>query len=662
VEGLRIQTPAPAFDLSGSDARILDRYCLPPRITAATLEVRNIPDRMKLEAAPQHEPSGLRMQIFSAVVLVVLCLLGARLVQMQLLDQDRYDEEAFGNAVRPKVVEPARGLIYDRNGVLLVDNQPTYSLSVTPRYFDQANLPLLARLLNVEEEVVRRRLIQAAQHSRFQPSVLFTEIPFESFGRIQEQMWRLSGISFEISQQRRYHGPPRAAHALGYVREVSERQLDQMRAQGYRMGDVVGQTGVEQVYETVLRGRPGRSLMLINTHGMEVRPYQGGANDIPPQSGHELHLTIDARVQALAESLMVNKRGGIVALDPRTGGIISMVSMPDYDPGGFAGRMTQEFVDHVYDLNRTAPLRPLFNRAVQMHQPPGSTWKVWMSLWGLQEGLITENTRLHCGGGYSLGGRFFRCMGNHGSISVRDAIRVSCNTFYYRLMNDSFGGRRMDLTKFSEWANRFGFGTMAPMDFPDQSTGLIPDSSYFNRVFPAGWGPGYTINLGIGQGNMGVTPLQLARGTAAVANGGYLVDPHVVMYQVDPDTGERIEPPHRRRPIPIDERHFRTVQEGMEMATTAGTGRRVSLEQQGILIASKTGTAENPHGRSHSVFVAYAPADDPQIAIGIIVEQAGFGGVVAAPIASLMIEKYLTGTIVREDLMRQALTQRSEGM
>jgi penicillin-binding protein 2 len=614
---------------------------------------------MKLDTSPQQkEPTGLRMQIFAGLVIVVFGLLTARLVQMQLLEQDRYDQEAFGNAVRPKVVEPARGLIFDRNGRLMVDNQPTYSLSVTPRYFDERQIPLLAHLLGVEDSLLEVRYRRAIQHSRFQPSVLFTELPFESFARVQEQSWRLTGIRFDIGQKRRYHGPVNAAHVLGYVREVSERQLDQMRPQGYRLGDVIGQTGVEQVYETVLRGRPGRSLMLINTHGMEVRPYQGGANDIPPQSGHELHLTIDARVQALAESLMVNKRGGIVAIDPQTGGIIAMVSTPDYDPEGFAGRMTQEFVDHVF----RNPMQPLFNRAIQMHQPPGSTWKSFMALWGLQEGLVTENTRLYCGGGYSLGGRFFRCMGSHGSISMRDAIRVSCNTYFYRLMNDSFGGRRMDLDKFSQWANRFGFGTMAPMDFPDQSTGLIPDSSYFNRVFPAGWGPGYTINLGIGQGNMGTTPLQLARATAAIANGGTLVDPHVVLFQIDPDTGERIEASPRHRQIDIRPEHFRVVQEGMEMVVTAGTARRVSLEAMGITMGAKTGTAENPHGRSHSVFIAYAPAENPQIAIGTIVENAGFGGVVAGPISSLLMEQYLTGRVTRDDMVRQMLALRSEGM
>jgi len=612
---------------------------------------------MKLEAGQPRESSGLRMKIYVGLVVLVISLLGAQLVRMQLLERDQYTEEALGNAVRPKVVEPARGLVYDRNGILLVDNQPTYTLSVTPRYFDTAQLPRLARMLGVTDSAMARRYEAAVQFSRYRPTELFTEIPFEAFARIQEEAWRMSGISFEIGQKRRYHSEAHASHVLGYVREISERQLELRRQEGYRLGDLVGQSGLESSYETVLRGRPGRSLVLVNTHGMEVAPYRGGEDDIPPQSGYELHLTLDARVQALAESLMVNKRGGIVAMDPQTGGIIAMVSAPDYDPAGWTGRMSQDFVDHVF----RNPLQPMFNRATQMHQPPGSTWKVWMSLWALEMGMIDENTRLTCGGGYSLGGRFFRCMGNHGSISVRDAIRVSCNTFYYRLMNDQMRGRRMDLTTWSQWARRFGFGTLSPMDFHDQSTGLIPDSSYFNRVFPAGWGPGYTINLGIGQGNMGTTPLQLARGTAAIANGGTLPYPHVVAAQVNPDTGERIVPNHRGRPLPVDPRNIRIVQEGMEWVVEAGTARRSGLSHVELTSAAKTGTAENPHGRSHSVFVAYAPAENPRIAIGAIIEQAGFGGVVAGPISSLLMEQFLTGTIARPEMVEQLRAIRSEG-
>ena len=610
--------------------------------------------KKKPDVTQPPERSGLRLRIFVAVILFVLGMLGFRLVQMQLLDRAQYSDEALANSVEQKVVQPARGLIYDRNGVLIVDNQPTYTVTLTPRYFERAKLPLLAELLGMPDSLVAAKYREIVAYSPYKTSILFKDIPFAAFARVKEENWRLPGVGFEIEQRRRYHDQVRASHALGYVREITESQLSQMGQQGYRLGDIVGQAGIEREYETVLRGRPGREFVLVNVHGMEVQPYQEGTADIPPQSGFELHLAMDAKVQALAESLFVNKRGGAVAIDVETGGIIAMVSAPDYDPTRFAGRMSQQFVDYIY-RNES---KPLFNRATQMYQPPGSSWKPFMAAVALAEGMITEDTRLHCGGGYVLGGRLFRCHGGaHGNIGVVDAIRVSCNTFFFRLMNDRINGKRMDLDTFSNWAHRFGFGTLAPIDFPDQSPGLIPDSSYFNRIYPAGWGPGYTINLGIGQGNMGATPLQLARFTAAIANGGRLVTPRLVDYQIDPDTGQEIRPTHRGREIPISDEDLAIVQRGMELVVEAGTARRAQIE--GIGVAGKTGTAENPQGEDHAVFIAYAPTDNPRIAVGVIVENAGYGSTTAAPMASLMIEQFLTGEVKRPDLIRFTQAQRS---
>src|SRR5690606_34364962 len=390
---------------------------------------------MKYAPTTSKEEVRLRLRIFTLLTLAVLGALVLRLGQMQLLDRERYQMEAEGNAIETKLVRPARGYIYDRNGQLLVDNRTTTSVLVSPRYFDPANLPLVAELAGVPDSLVRARWDEIVARSAYQTDVLLEDIPFAAFGRLKEAQFRLRGLTFREDQQRRYHTPPRLAHVLGYVKEIDADMLAAMREQGYRMGDMVGIAGIEREYEPVLRGRVGRELVLVNVHGMEVQPYEGGVHDVPPMSGVGLRLTIDAATQALAESLFVNKRGGVVMMDVRDGGIIAMASAPDYDPNVFRGRMTQADVDYLY----RNPDKPLMVRATQSYQPPGSTWKPFMALVGLQEGLIEEDTRLICGGGYVWGGRLYRCHGGaHGAITVKDAIRVSCNTFFMRTMNDTF--------------------------------------------------------------------------------------------------------------------------------------------------------------------------------------------------------------------------------
>ena len=618
-------------------------------------------------ATTARDDARLRFRVFAALVVGVVAFLGARLVQMQIVDREEYATEAEGNAIETKIVRPARGYIFDRNGILMVDNETTVSVTVAPRYFDEADLPLVAELASVPFERVERRYAEIVERSAYQEDVLLENVPFWTFARLQENQYRLRGISFREDQQRRYHGPARLTHALGYVNEIGADELDEMREQGYRLGDRVGKTGLEAEYEPVLRGRVGREFVLKNVHGMEVESYEGGAQDVAPQSGTGLVLAVDSKVQALAESLFVNKRGGAVMLDVKTGGIISTVSAPDYSLSIYEDGFTQQEVDFLY----RNPEKPDFNRATMAETPPGSTWKPFMAAIALQEGMITPETDLYCGGGYVLG-RLYRCHGgSHGNIAVRDAIRVSCNTFFFRLMNDTFqtaeGPKRMDLDMWGDWAHRFGFGQLAPIDIPNQMPGLIPDSSYYDRVYPAGWGPGYTVNLGIGQGNMGVNPLQLARYTAAVANNGTLVTPHLVLAQIDPATGVRREPARpRARQIPIEPRNFAIVREGMmDVVEGAGTARRARIPEFGefpkILVAGKTGTAENPRGKDHSVFIAYAPADDPQVAVGVIVENIGFGGTTAAPIASLMIEQYMRGQTTRPDVIQFVRGQRSVG-
>jgi penicillin-binding protein 2 len=575
----------------------------------------------------------IRVRIYAGVVLTVFLILGVRLAQLQLVDPE--SAAVAGNAVRERPVEASRGAIYGQEGTLLADNQPIYTIRLTPRYFDPSKIPLLADLLRVPDTTVDRKLKEAREWSAFRPSRSFREVSFETFSRVQEHLYELPGVSHEIELRRRYHTDAHLAHALGYVREIDDASLTRLDDQDYRPGDYVGKTGLEHAYESALRGRRGSKFVLVNVHGTEVMPYKNGTKDEPPVGGYDLHLSLDTDVQVLAESLFVGKRGAAIALDPDNGEIISFVSKPDFSPSIFSRSVS----DAAWDSLRSLPEDPLYNRATQSGFPPGSTWKPFMSLVALETGLLTKTKKLDCPAGYRFGNRVFKNHGgqDEGMISVQKAIEVSCNTFFYQLME------KMPLGTWHEWAKELGFGQKVPLDAAEQSRGLIPDSSYFDRVYGR-WTEGYLINLGIGQGDMSVTPLQLARYAAALGNEGTLPTPHFVRKMVHPQTGEvrrpDLPPP---KEIPIDSTHFETVQQGMHRVMTDGTGQWVQIP--GIKSAGKTGTAQNPHGEDHSLFILFAPYEDPEIAVAVAVENAGYGATAAAPIASLMAEQHLKGEI-----------------
>ena len=578
----------------------------------------------------------IRVRIFIGIIVVLLGILGLRLAQLQIVDVEEYTGESRSNAVREKRVQPARGAVFDRNGILVVDNEPTYTVTLTPRTFATENVQLLARLLEVPDSLVIAKLQEARRHSSFQPSRAFREVPFDIFSRVVENLYRLPGVFYEEEFKRRYHTGATAAHALGYIREITENELRRLREKGYRQGDLIGKSGIERNYEGYLRGRLGSELMMVNVHGLEVKSYQDGVHNLDPLSGFDLHLGIDAGVQAIAESLFVNKRGAAVALDPNTGAIIAMVSKPDFNPSLFSQSVDQE----TWNYLNTSPEKPLYNRATMNLLPPGSTWKPFMALMSLQEGNITATQRVNCPGYHPFGGPgLFRDMQAHGSIAVQEAIQRSCNTFFFEMM------MRTDEDTFAKYAHMFGFGEEAPTDILEQTPGLIPDSAYFNRVYPRGWTAGYSINLGIGQGDMGVTPLQLARYVAALGNKGKLVAPHLVTKLEHPETREVVYPTlPTPRDIPIKEEYFDIVRGGMKRVMEAGTGYYHQIP--GISSAGKTGTAQASGNRKdNSVFIMFAPFDDPQIAIAVEVENAGFGATAAAPIASFMAEKYLTGSV-----------------
>ncbi len=580
--------------------------------------------------AQQH----LRVRVFAVVVIFITVLFLARAAQLQLIDTEVYTGTSRKNSIHTRLIEPARGVIYDRDGRLLVDNEPTYTIRITPVFFDSTKTPLLADLLRVPPKTVRKRLKEARDWSLYKPSRAFWEVPDTVFARVQENLYRLPGVDYIVDEKRRYHGV-RASHVLGYVKEISRQQLDRMESDGYRLGDRIGQAGVESAYDSTLRGHRGREFKLVNVHGQEVGSYRNGQEDIPPESGPDLHLTIDAELQTMAESLFVNKQGAAIAMDPNTGEILTLLSSPDYDPSVLAGKVTGD----VWSRLQQDPKDPLFNRATMSQQPPGSTFKPFMALVGLEEGVITRNTEIYCPGYYTYRGHVFQCHGEpHGSVTVQEAITESCNTFFFSVM------MRLNFQQWHDWGEMFGFGHRINTDLPKQAPGILPDSAYFDRTYGEGkWTRGYLVSLGIGQGNVGVTPLQLAQYAGALANGGTLYPPTMVRKIVDTQTGA-IRRPDLSAPqtVPIEPEYMKTVREGMRALVM---DKGVFLRWNGPPAAGKTGTAQNPHGEDHAWFIGFAPYDDPEIAVAVLVEHGGFGAEVSAPLAGLMIEKYLNGKI-----------------
>ncbi len=605
-----------------------------------------------------------RFLLFCSAVVFVLSVLSFQLFRLQVTERQGLSEIARGNALRDIRVLPARGLVYDRNGTLMVQNMPTYTISLASRYFDRTRIPLLAEHLGVPESVVSLRLEEAQEHNPYRLYPSFTNVSFEQYSRILEDSYWLPGVGWEIKHRRHYSTNVRASHALGYIGEVNREELNAIDQQSdsslYRQGDFLGRTGVERGYEPWLRGIPGVARRWVNVYGLEIMSYAQGQGDQPPRGNYDLHLTLDYRVQELAESLFVNKRGAVVALDPNDGGIIALVSKPDYPlemfNEGIQSDAWQVLVNH--------DEQPLYNRATMNLMPPGSTWKPFMALLALSEGLLGdegEEATIFCPGYHPFGqGRFFRCLDVHGHKNVVQALQNSCNTFFFELAH------RMDLDVFKTYANRFGFGVEAPTDLREQTAGFIPDSAYFNRTGRY-WGKGSIMNLGVGQGDMGVTPFQLARYAAALANGGTLHAPHMVSHLVEPETNERIKLPAISDPshLGIDTAYVNLVRRGMRLVMEAGTGRASQIP--GIPSAGKTGTAQAPGNfTDHSVFIMFAPFDHPRIALAVQCENTGGGSLCAAPIASLLAEIYLKREIPpswQTDIrMQRALSATSESL
>lgn len=579
------------------------------------------------------------IKILQIIVAAGFLILIGRVFHLQILDHETYEPLSMQNSLRMEVVNPARGLIFDRNGTILVENQPIYSITITPSRFKEETIPKLSRILRVEKEDLKKRVSEAQNYSWHRTSRLFTEVSFEIFSAVQENAWQLPGIGHQVESKRYYPAGVKAPHIIGYLREASREEY--LASDRVQLGDKVGKSGIERVYEDYLRGDLGTHYLKVNAFGQSLGTYDNGSLNVSPQKGADLITTIDADLQKLAEDLMKGKSGGVVAIDPQTGGILSMVSSPQYDLEKLSGRIDNDYWQKI----NTDPSRPLFNRAISNRQPPGSTFKPFMGIIGLHLGLVTPQTEIYNPGAYYRG-RAYGDMADPGNYDLEEAIAKSSNTYFFWMI-DRIASRGM-LNTWSKLIKDFGIGLVNNIDLPSERSGIVPDSTYMNSTFgERRWGIGDIMSLGVGQGMVSASPLQMAVAAASLANGGYRVRPHIVQAIRDPDGTIQYTNPEMEKIEWMKDEYIEAVKPGMKRVVTEGGGRYY-VNIPNIEMAGKTGTAQNPHGEDHGWFIAFAPADNPQIAVAGLMENAGFGSITAAPVVSLIVEKYLTGEIDRQ--------------
>ena len=584
-----------------------------------------------------------RISLYFFLLLGATGIFIARLFYIQLIDE-RYTLNAANNAQRIEKVFAPRGVMLDRNGQVMASNQIAYDVEATPRLMKDVDTVRLAFLLGEEVDRLKRSLRKAKVYSPFRPSAILRGLTANDYARIQEEISFYPGIQLRRRILRKYITPT-GGNVLGYVSEVNDYLLS--KKPEYEMGDYIGISGIEASYEENLRGRAGRRYITVDNLNRDVGPLQGGKYDQKPVPGENLTLTLDATLQAYGELLMSGKRGSIVAIEPQTGEILALVSAPNYDPNALVGRYRSRNYSRLYtdSINK-----PLYDRGILAEYPPGSPFKVLNALIALQEGVVSPATQYTCIDGYHFGRLHVGCHCKAGTLDLRGSISKSCNNYHCQILKktlDKYPTASQGLDQWNKHVTSFGLGQFLGVDLPTGRKGFVPNGAYYNRVYRTDrWKSPTVISLAIGQGELVVTPIQLANVAAAMANRGYWYTPHVVRQvgsnPVDPEIF------HFKHMTTIDPEHFDVIIQGMADVFESGTARASRLE--GLPMAGKTGTAENPHGQDHSIFMAFAPVDNPKIALAIIVENGYWGSRWAAPIASLMMEKYIHGQISRPAL------------
>ena len=569
-----------------------------------------------------------RTTIISTIIVISAALLGFRLFQMQILNKTSYEDKATDNSIKSIEQIPLRGVFYDRNLKLLVNNVPAYTLRITPSDYDKKLNTILETILEVDSGYISNILYQYKNFSKYLPIKIKRGISFDAVAWIEENSLYLPGVDYIVEMHRGYPGGINASHIFGYLKEISPKRLDEENDY-YNQGDNIGNTGVEKTYEKKLRGIKGSNFVIVNSRRKVIDAFNNGSEDIPAVKGNDLILTIESNTQRVAEEEFQGKKGALVAIDPATGDILALVSAPEFDLSEFSYITSKDYLKTLYN----DPGKPLFNRATTSIQSPGSTYKILCAIAALDMGVITTSTTFNCTGGVTYG-RLFKCHGVHGKVNVITAIEKSCNSFFYQLIP------KIGIDNWAKYSRMFGFSSLTGIDIDEENPGLIPDEEYYKKRYGPEWPRSIMLSLSIGQGEVSVTPLQLAQYTALIANNGKSYQPHLVKSIVYESNNKVVDLKYKALNVDIDQNIFDIVKEGMYLVVH-GEGTATWLRYSEYKISGKTGTAENPHGDDHAWFIAFAPSDDPKIAIAVLVENVGFGSTHAAPIAKKVIEAYL---------------------
>lgn len=587
-----------------------------------------------------------RKYVIGGFLIVIVLIYILKLFELQVCD-GKYKENADSNAFLRKTLYPSRGLMYDRNGELIVYNQPAYDVVMIPRDVQPFDTADFCSTLQISREVFDQRMADLKNprknpnYSSYTQQTFMTHLSAQDYGRLQEKLYRFPGFYIQKRILRQYNHIA-AANVLGNIREVNAREIENDTY--YRPGDYTGDLGIEKSYESYLRGQKGVEILIRDAYGKIKGKYDNGNQDIAPISGKDLKLSLDIKLQEYGEQLMKNKVGAIVAIEPSTGEILALVSSPSYDPTLLIGRARGKNYKRLFNDTRR---KPLFDRAIMAAYPPGSTFKPTQALILRQEGIVSLSTMYPCYHGFICGRLKVGCHGHASPISLKPALQTSCNAYFcwgFKHMLDRHSKYGTTANAFEIWKKHLvsmGYGYKLGVDLPGESRGFIPNSAFYNKAYGEGhWVANTIISVSIGQGEVLATPLQIANLCATIANRGYYITPHVVKEIVGVGLPHRL---HEKHHTTIDKKYYSDVVEGMRMAVTGGTCRQAAFSD--VEVCGKTGTAQNPHGKDHSAFMGFAPMNNPKIAICVYVENAGFGATFGVPIGSLMMEKYLKGEI-----------------